>query len=83
MVPRIPQLFATRGLIGGSPQAIATGGLVPARPRFRYLGTRKTTGPDGAMVYERQFGSLTAAGDTTLVVGEHYDDLTVLAGTAV
>lgn len=79
----IPQLLATRGLLGGSPQSIATGGLVPARARFRFLGVRKTTGPDGAVVYERQFGSLTSAAPSDLVVGEYYDDKTVLEGTAV
>ena len=79
----IPQLIITRGLLHGAPQAIVTGGLVPPRGRFKYLGTRKTTGPDGAMVYERQFGSLTSAAPSGLVVGEHYDDNEIKAGTAV
>ena len=79
---RAPQSILTRGLIGGSPLAMVTGGVVQPRNRFRYAGTKKTLTADGGVDYRNVFESQVAAADTELVVGEYVDDLAVLGGTA-
>lgn len=79
---RAPQSIITGGLIGGSPMAIATGGLLQPRSRFRYADGGKI-GDDGLAVdgYRRTFTTTTDERDAELVEGEYVDDLAVLRGT--
>lgn len=80
---RIPQQLATGGLIGGSPMAIATGGMLAPRNRFRFVETSKTGDGLSVTAYRVDFESTTDVRDGELVEGEYVDDLSVLGGTAV
>lgn len=79
---RITQQIATGGMVAGNPSAIATGGLVPSRNRFRVVGVDKAQAADGTLDYRGVFESQVAARSAEIVVGEYVDDLAVTGGTA-
>ena len=77
---RVPQQYVTSGMIAGNPSALATGGLVPSRNRFRVLPADKS-GKAGAIDYSMKFESTTDALSAEILDGEYVDDLAVLGGT--
>ena len=79
---RIPQQLATLGVIGGSPLAVMTRGMVAPRNRFRYVRTEKN-GVAGALDYRVTLEMTVDARSAEMVEAEYVDDLAILALTSV